>query len=145
MLNDLSKRIYMANVDKGFYEDNANVREILEAYGTAAHLEAFDRAVTGQRLALIISEASEALEADRKNINFGKASSDFKTELLRYNDNRFNQLFKEHVKDTKEDEIADILIRVLDFCGANRIDIDFHVKAKLRYNSLRPHKHGKSY
>jgi hypothetical protein len=44
-----------------------------------------------------------------------------------------------------EDEVADAIIRLLDFCGARGIDIDWHIKNKLRYNATREHKHGKKY
>lgn len=41
-------------------------------------------------------------------------------------------------------EIADVLIRVLDACGAWGIDIDQAVKEKLDFNASRPGKHGRS-
>ena len=43
------------------------------------------------------------------------------------------------------DDLVKTNIRILDFCGANNIDIDSHVKAKLEYNRTRPFKHGKKY
>jgi len=55
------------------------------------------------------------------------------------------QAFKNHIKDSFEDEIADAVIRLLDMCGGLRIDIDFHVTSKLMYNASRPYKHGKKY
>ncbi len=44
MINELAKKIHLNNIEKGFYEDEKNIGEIL---------------------ALIHSEVSEALEADR--------------------------------------------------------------------------------
>lgn len=44
-----------------------------------------------------------------------------------------------------EFEMADICIRVFDMCGWKGIDLESHIAAKMRYNSLRPHKHGKKY
>lgn len=41
--------------------------------------------------------------------------------------------------------MADIVIRVMDMCAFKGIDLDAHVAAKMRYNSLREHMHGKKY
>ena len=52
-----------------------------------------------------------------------------------------------YIKDGKPEgvpvELADTLIRILDFCGAWNIDIQGIVAAKMAYNSTRPPKHGK--
>ena len=145
-LNNLAQNIYEANEKKGFYEDGDKLNAVVAQHAPEL-LEALKSMQTGQRIALITSEASEALEADRNQKTFeGWAlDEDWREYLMTLPDDEFNDKFKEFVKDTKEDEVADILIRVLDLCGANKIDIDFHVQAKLRYNSLRPYKHGKTY
>lgn len=57
----------------------------------------------------------------------------------------FPAYFREHVKDTVEDEIADAIIRLLDLSGYMGIDIDAHVGAKLAYNATRGTRHGKAY
>jgi NTP pyrophosphatase (non-canonical NTP hydrolase) len=44
-----------------------------------------------------------------------------------------------------EMELADIMIRVMDLCAFKNIDLEAHIKAKMRYNSLREYKHGKKY
>lgn len=128
MINDLSKRIHQANVQKGFYEDkNKNIPEIL---------------------CLIHSEVSEALEAHRKG---NHSDSNVIKQLSESKDKEnivnvaFEEIFKEHIKDTFEDEIADAIIRLLDLCGFLDINIESHIEAKLRYNSTRPFKHGKKY
>ena len=43
----------------------------------------------------------------------------------------------------EEEEAADIIIRVLDYCGGFGLDVGNAVAAKLYYNSLRPEKHGR--
>lgn len=153
-LNELSQTIHKANVKKGFYEDAQEVRDALIPYGNQKLIDTFEKAITGQRLMLIVSEAAETLEGNRKDKFFPNTKDfelpnsleHFKIDLLNDNEkDRFKEYFETFVKDTQEDEVADILIRVLDFCGAYGIDIDFHVDTKLRYNSLRPHKHGKIY
>ena len=43
------------------------------------------------------------------------------------------------------DELADVVIRVLNIAGALQIDIGEAVSFKMRVNAGRPHKHGKNY
>ncbi len=121
-LNDLSKKIYEGNKEKGFWPENPKDRNF------------------GEQIALMTSELSEALEADRK----GKSCNANLEEIdpRAYN---FEEVFKEKVKDTKEDELADAIIRILDYCGANNVDITEHILLKLAYNSKRGYKHGKNY
>ena len=141
-LNELSQIIHKANVKKGFYEDAQEVRDVLTTHGNQKLIDTFEKAITGQRLMLIVSEAAETLEGNRKD---KKVFIDEVRFIKNLSDENFKAEFENNIKDTQEDEVADILIRVLDFCGAYGIDIDFHVDTKLRYNSLRPHKHGKIY
>lgn len=97
---------------------------------------------------LIVSELSEAVEADR-NASYTK----FKNEKLKdvfpnglEDGNIYNiEIFKIRVKDTVEDEIADTFIRLLDLCGRMDIDIESHILLKLQYNKTRPRLHGKTY
>ncbi len=117
LLNDISKEIYIENIEKGFWKDDRQI---------------------GTLLMLIVSELSEALEAHRKN----KSSTDIS---LIENSESFKEEFELHIKDTIEDEIADTFIRLFDFCGYLNIDIDKHIKLKRQYNKLRPYKHNKQY
>lgn len=71
----------------------------------------------GTAIALIHSEVSEALEAYRE----------------------CNYL------DAIAEELADIIIRVADLAGYMNIDLEEAVISKMRYNEMRPYKHGKRF
>jgi len=129
-LNRLAGNINQANKDKGFYDgyDPSDDRQIIE------------------KLFLITSEVAEAGEAMRDSIRVDDADSTARTILRTCNNGLiFKSEFKTHVKDTFEDELADILIRTLDLAGWLDIDIEAHVEAKLKYNSTRPNKHGRNF
>ena len=124
MINRLAKEIHSNNVSKGFYLDKKNI---------------------GEMLALIHSEVSEALEADRID-NYAEMDETLWEDMNRdLDEDYFEHAFKEYCKDTFEDELADIVIRVLDLAHFKGIDIEKHIKAKMRFNSLREYKHGKKY
>jgi NTP pyrophosphatase (non-canonical NTP hydrolase) len=128
-LNALAKQIFEANKAKGFHNEEKE---------------------TGTYLMLMVSELGEALEADRnKNYANIPAFNEALAKDLGLGQEQFNELysdaFKTHMKDTLEDEMADALIRILDYCGLKGINIEAHVAAKRQFNKLRPHKHGKAY
>jgi NTP pyrophosphatase (non-canonical NTP hydrolase) len=54
-------------------------------------------------------------------------------------------MFSNLVKDTFQDELADVMIRVMDLAAHKDIDLEIHIAAKMRYNSLREYKHEKRY
>lgn len=123
-LNALAKQIHSDNVKKGFWpEEDRNLGEIL---------------------ALVHSEVSEALEADRKG-HWANLDIEAKTAIDIAPETTFKSSFGKQVKSSFQDEIADTIIRLLDLCAAHDIDIDWHIQAKLRYNRLRAPKHGKRY
>lgn len=121
MINLLADQIHQNNVEKGFYEDKKNI---------------------GEMLALIHSEVSEALECDRKNKH---CEANLNVVIGWQLNEVFKPKFEEQVKDTFGDELADIVIRVLDLAAFKGINLERHIEAKMRYNKLRPHKHGKKY
>lgn len=73
---------------------------------------------------LIITELAEATEAERADKYADlEAFEAAKEEYKRYKDpdatNHFRVAFKTYIKDTFEDEIADAVIRLLDFAGSD--------------------------
>lgn len=75
----------------------------------------------GELIALMHSELSEALEAARK----GNPASEKIPE--------FSGI---------EEELADVLIRIGDFCGYMGFDLEGAVSAKMGYNQNRAYRHG---
>jgi len=100
-----------------------------------------DKKQLGTMLMLVVSELGEALEADRHSL---KADLNYYENILNARHD-FQIAFKEAIKDTVEDEIADAIIRLLDMCGYLHIDIQRHIDLKLKYNKTRGHRHGKNY
>ena len=129
-MKELMLEIHQTNIEKGFWENNA------------------ERNV-GEVLMLCVSELAEALEAHRKNKKANIAAYEKEVAALpteeKNNISAINQVFKTHIKDSFEDEIADTVIRLFDMSEAFGIDLEWHVKQKLAYNKSREHKHGKAY
>lgn len=130
-LNKFSVAFNAENKSRGFDAANENV---------------------GQTLMLIVSELSEALDAHRSNrfANLNAFLADIqkfnKTELnLEKRDAYYKMRFEETIKDSFEDELADTFLRVVDFTGALRIDLEKHIELKAKYNRMRGYKHGKQY
>jgi len=82
----------------------------------------------GEMIALMHSELSELLEAIR-GANHGAYLAD------------------EHCPEFSNVEIecADLIIRMLDFCGGRQLRIGEALMAKINYNYSRMHKHGKAF
>ena len=78
-------------------------------------------------LMLVITEISEAVNADRKNKHaktegFGEIV-DYENISKKIDVSIFDYFFESRIKDTVEDEISDIVIRLLDFAGVRNIDL----------------------
>lgn len=106
--NALRDRAYKCACDHGFHDTELS---------------------NGHLLMLVITELSEAVEADRKGKYF-KGISTFEHEFNRYyalvdENKRFECAFEKYVKDTVPDEMADAVIRLLDLAGLRGISLEF--------------------
>jgi len=121
-INELVKLAHENAENHGFYEKKPEIASLLM---------------------LIVTELSEACEADRKNKHTNKNGLDHylmdSISVLNY------EFFEAKIKDTFEDELADAVIRIFDLAGYCGIDLDAHIQAKMLYNKSRPYKHGKHY
>lgn len=96
-LNELKNKVHQAAKEKGFWDEQHSDETMLM---------------------LIITEVSEAVEADRK----GKRA-DRKEFLYFLADVSFERSFSTFIKDTVDDELADAFIRCLDLAGAIGLDL----------------------
>lgn len=122
-LNESAQIIFQNNKEKGFWDKERNV---------------------GEMLMLVTSELGEAMEAHRKGL-FVRWEDWENGYSKQENIEQKKAGFELHVKDKFEDEIADAVIRLLDMSAGLGIDLERHINAKVEYNKLRERLHGKIY
>ena len=97
-----------------------------------------------EAMALVTSEVGEAVEAVRKIDP--DIANDLRTGPLDYNA-AIDATLSEHIGNdgysAYAEELADIVIRVMDEADDRNIDLAGAILAKLKYNMSRPYKHGK--
>lgn len=114
-------------------KNNGRVKEIINAVRDAVHQNAIDHGWhdnprdPGNTLMLCVGELSEAMEELR-------------------NHKRPDEVYHRKSNPGKPEgvpiELADCIIRILDYCGAENIDIGAAIALKHEYNINRPHRHG---
>jgi NTP pyrophosphatase (non-canonical NTP hydrolase) len=104
-INELIERAHAQAKAKGFWHQERN---------------------TGELLMLIVSECGEALEAHRKGRMADVQEYEKQHALMEESgaETATNHLFKLFIKDTFEDELADIVIRIADLCGGAKISLE---------------------
>jgi NTP pyrophosphatase (non-canonical NTP hydrolase) len=107
-------------------KDTSSIRSLVQA----AHQNAINKGwyeeprAFGESIALIHSEASEALEDHR-------------------NGHGFREIYYEGDKPCGiPTELADVVIRIFDLCGHLDIDLEDAIRIKMAYNATRPQRHG---
>ncbi|GAA3289147.1 hypothetical protein ACFFON_15310 [Arthrobacter citreus] len=125
-ISKLQERAYRQSADKGFHDNEPTEGRALLS-------------LNAERIALMHSELSEALEELRN----GRATNETyypSNDLgLKANSPKYIGTFK---PEGVPSEMADVVIRVLDFCGANGIDLEAMILEKLDYNASRARMHG---
>lgn len=138
-IKELQDRAYRQSADKGFHDNEpTEPRAVLS--------------LNAERIALMHSELSEALE----ELRAGHAANETYYPQRRLPSSLVYEVGPERARELIDakyadqpakpegvpSELADVVIRVLDFCGTNGIDLEAMVLEKLDYNATRGHKHG---
>lgn len=110
---DLQKEIHEGNVLAGWWTDLESGTDLAEEARKGTRL---GKAIVAEKLALIHSEVSEALEGARKNLMDDKLPHRKMIEV----------------------ELADVFIRGLDTAGALGLDIEGAIAEKRAFNAVRP-------
>ena len=122
----MDREVYLANKAKGFWKYREETPQLIRNFFPEEIAEEFaiavEKAYNAQAIALMHSELSEALEADRKDLMDDKLT---------------------HRKGL-EVELADAVIRIMDFTQGKDMDLDNTIAEKLAYNTTRPYLHGEN-
>ena len=111
-LNTLQNEIHQANVQAGWWTDLSTNMDLAEEVRQGTRL---GKALVAEKLCLIHSEISEAMEGPRKNLKDDKLPH----------------------RPMLEVEMADAVIRIMDLAGAMKLDIGGAIQEKLSYNATR--------
>ncbi len=114
-ISEAQKAVHQLARDKGWWADCVDIL-------TGKMVGLLIERKMPEKIALIHSEVSEALEAYRDGI--------FETRRVNGKPEGIGA------------ELADVVIRVMDLCEALGIDLEYEISQKHDYNMTRPHRHG---
>ena len=129
MLNELAKEIHENAVAHGWWEEERKFEEII----ALCHRELSEALIEYQteeqkfycylcmRLGEYTDGADECLKCYKEGLDNGNLPG---------------------MPGGIATEMADCIIRILDWCGHEGIDIDQIIKIKMEYNKTRPYRHG---
>ena len=112
-IETLQRKIHQGNVEAGWWTDITSGTDLADEVRNGTR---FGKALVAEKLCLIHSETSEAMEGSRKNLQDDKLPHRKMIEV----------------------ELADTVIRILDLCGALRLDLAGAIQEKLAFNKIRP-------
>lgn len=127
---------------RGFHDEPDELKDLaadLRSEGRAVLGDYIEAMYYGNRLMLISGEVSEAHE----EIRSGKALDE--TYYPTREGKGVGSALAIHKPEGLPSELADIFIRLMDLTEEAGIDLATIVEEKLKYNSTRPFKHGKSF
>ena len=113
ILNKLQFDIHQGNCFAGWWTDLKTGTDLAEEAFQGTRL---GKALVAEKLALVHSEVSEALEGHRKNLPDDKLPH----------------------RPMVEVELADAIIRILDLAGALHLDVGGAIQEKRAFNAVRP-------
>lgn len=124
----LQGECFRNSFDKGFWTDQMELLQVLKSIAEPDKRDrlakAANNAFHAMKRDLMVSEIGEACEAARKDLPADKLPEIFSGE---------------------EEEHADLFIRGLDYAGKRHFKLGLAIVLKMRYNSKRPHMHGKAF
>lgn len=125
-IRELQQRCWQTAEDKGFHDD----RPKRSQYDTR---EQFLKALAnwqGNKLLLMVSEIVEAHDELRSGFHASDS---------------YYSVSERGKPEGVPSELADTVIRVLDFCGTEGIDLESIIEEKLAYNATRERLHGRKF